>query len=129
MQRKLSLFLIVAMILAISIPLFAFAETTTATQPADGTGYRYGRCAFDGEITDAQGNPYDLQNGYSVDGEGNCYFLDADGTAQPLYARTADGQMTALRHGNGAFYCMQTTDDAAQTRGNFMGSRGCRRWN
>jgi hypothetical protein len=56
MQRKLPLFLIIAIVLAISIPLFAFAETAAVTQPADGTGYQFGRGGFAAEITDAQGS-------------------------------------------------------------------------
>ncbi len=133
MQRKSTLFLIVALVLAVSVPLFAFAETAPAAQPADGTGYQLGRCGIAYDITDAQGNLYDLTRGYSVDGEGNCFFLDANGAAQPLYARTADGQMTALRLANGTFCWALGADDAAQTttqtRGNFMNGRGCRRWN
>jgi len=136
MKRLSKLFLIAALVLAVSIPVFAFAETTPGTRPLDGTGYMNGR-GFDADaVTDAQGNPYALTNGYSVDKDGYCFFLDANGVSQPLYARMADGQLTALRSQNGALCWNWDEDNAAQTttqtntqtRGNFsMG--GCRRWN
>ena len=134
MKRRSKLFLIAALVLAVSIPVFAYAQTAPGTRPQDGTGYMAGRNeAFASDVVDAQGNLYALANGYGVNGDGSCYFLDENGVAQPLYARSADGQLTALQSRNGAlcpyFDTENETQTTAQPRGNFMGGRGCRRWN
>lgn len=132
MKRRSKLFLIAALVLALSIPVFALAET--AVRPLDGTGYQGGRNeAFASDVVDAQGNAYSLANGYGVNGDGTCFFLDENGAAQPLYTRMANGELTALQSFSGAlcpyFDTENETRTTEQPRGNFMGGRGCRRWN
>lgn len=146
MKRKSTLFLIAALVLAVSIPLFALAETTVGTQPLDGTGFMNGRGGYAPlaqDVYDANGNAYSMANGYSVDADGYCYFLDEGGVAQRLFTRAADGQQTALQIGNGAL-CWALDGDEATTApvpaammnrrfsnddSNAFYGRGCGRWN
>jgi len=116
MKRKSTLILIAALVLAVSIPLFAFAETALGTQPEDGTGFMNGRgngMGVDEDIVDANGNQYSLSNGYSVDADGTCYYLDENGEVQHLFSRSADGECTALQIGNGS--ARWADDDEAGT--------------
>lgn len=141
MKRKSTLLLIAALVLAVSIPLFAFAETTTfGTQPQDGTGYMNGRAVTDEDLAALQATGFTFGNGYGVDEFGYCYALDADGTQQRLYARGANGETMALRLANGNFCWAADDDDAAPaiyqnrrmnttTETTTFGGRGCGRWN
>lgn len=133
MKRKSTLILIALVILAVSIPLFALAESAIGTQPQNGTGYMRGR--YIGELNadgiGLQGSQFALGD-YLVDEDGFCYTLDANGEAQRLYARGANGRNMYLRFSDGE-YCWSdenATERGTQTRNdNFFGGRGCPRWN
>ncbi len=136
MKRKSILTLIAVLALAVSIPLFALAESVPAVQPQDGTGLANGRPITDEDIAALQLNGLSFGNGYGIDEDGYCYALDENGVQQRLYSLGANGQYMALRVNNGAF-CWNYDDGLAvggfQTRrvsdDYGWGGRGCPRWN
>ena len=118
MKRKSALILIAALVLSVSIPVFAFAANDTGVQVLDGTGNMFGSrgngaavATAAEDVTDAFGNQYALANGYRVNEDGYCYYLDAQGEQQFLYTRAANGQFAALRSEDGVL-CRVLDDDA-----------------
>lgn len=109
MKRNSILILVAALVLAVSIPLFAFAESETAIQPQDGTGNMYGQTLTDDETTATQGNGIQLQDcdgdcDGTCDGtcDGDCEAqgvgLGNDGEAQHQNARNFGGQRMMLNN-------------------------------
>ena len=57
MKRKSTLILIAALVLAITIPVFALAENTTGVQVLDGSGNMFGRGASNAVASGRDRNP------------------------------------------------------------------------
>lgn len=135
MKRKSILTLIAVLALAVSIPLFALAESDLGVQPQDGTGFTNGRAITDEDIAALQLNGLTFGNGYGIDEDGYCYALDENGVQQRLYSLGANGQYMALRMSNNTL-CWANDDltvNGFQTRrvsdDYTWGGRGCPRWN
>lgn len=128
MKRKSTLILIAALVLAVAIPVFAFAAG--GPRNASTSGARY----FQNQTTDGtfapQGGQFALGD-YQVDAEGFCYFLDENGEPQRVYARSADGEPLYLQLQDDE-YCWSDGTPAQlsdQTQLNYgFGGRGSR-WN
>jgi hypothetical protein len=130
MKRKSTLILIAALVLAISIPVFALAESELGVQPLDGTGYMRGRGNGVADPASVQaGDRLMLQD---CDGDEDCdcdaqgIGLGNDGEAQRLYARSTNSQFTQAQAGTGA-YC-GSRFSSVQNVNEIQSGRG-RRWN
>ena len=125
MKRK-SILILAALVLAVSIPVFAFAETETALQPLDGTGFMYGRSQTAGTTTAVRGTRIQLQDCDLEDcdciAEGTG--IGNDGEALHQYAAYGSGMMR-----NGAAVDNTQTLNQNSTVTNSRGGRGSSRWN
>ena len=106
MKRKSTLILIAALVLAITIPVFALAENTTGVQVLDGSGNMFGRGASNAVASDetvTQGARLMAQDCDLTDEDCDCdaegIGLGNDGEAQHLYARSESGQSTQVGAG------------------------------
>ncbi len=129
MKRKSTLILIAALVLAVTIPVFALAETETALQPLDGTGFMHGRSTQTVDPATAvrgtrlQDPEYCDEEDCDCTAEGTG--LGNDGEALHQYAAAGSGMMRG-----GAAVAQETQ---TVTRNNSAvgsrGGRGSARWN
>ena len=125
MKRK-SILILAAFILAISLPVFALAETAPALQPLDGTGYMYGRSQTADATSAVRGSRIQLQDcdeeDCDCDAEGTG--LGNNGDVLHQYAASGSGMMR-----NGAAVDNTSTLSQNGTGSNTRGGRGGSRWN
>lgn len=124
MKRKSILALAAAMMLAVSIPMFALAESDPAVQPLDGTGNMYGRSQSAAATATLPGDRLQLQDcelGEDCDCDAEGIGLGNDGEALHQYARSGGRGM--MQSGNGTFAdnCAYTTGSTATTVRNGRG--------
>ena len=91
MKRKSILILVAAMMLAVSIPMFALAQSDTAVQALDGTGNMYGQSNAASQGSRLQAQDCDGTEDCDCDAEG--LGLGNDGEALHQYAGTGHGMM------------------------------------